>query len=267
LDGKWAFNLPLSVVEKWGMVQGMEISAAGVEELRGALGRQAVLDKGLAILSRRLHSRAELKTKLGKGDFAPEQVEAALDELQRLGYVDDAKFARTKAQASADYRKHGRRRAYVELIKAGVEKETARRASEEVFEASDSLKVARELAAKKAPSLLKLDQQTARRRLTGMLLRRGFSFEEIRPVLDEVLGSDAAWVVAEAEPKKVDEMATEEVSEEEEEKGVEAKEEEGGGNWRSAMLPAHMRKKEKSRRSGFGWGRRGGGLGGKRGRK
>jgi SOS response regulatory protein OraA/RecX len=50
--------------------------------------------------------------------------------------------------------------------------------------------VARELARKKAPSLKRLDSHTARRRLYGLLLRRGFNYEEIRPVVEEVLGAE-----------------------------------------------------------------------------
>lgn len=243
VDGKWAFNLPLGVVEKWGLVQGMELTAAGVEELRGAVFRQALMDKALAILSRRLHSKSELRTKLSKGDFAPEQIDAALAELERLGYIDDARFARTKAQASAQYRKHGQRRAYVELLKSGVEKETARRASEEVFEASDTLKVARELAAKKAPSLLRLDRATARRRLTGMLLRRGFNFDEIRPVLDEFLGQQD--LPEEREPAPTTEPEPVATDSDGPEESPDA------GNWRSAMLPEHARRKPKAPRRGL----------------
>jgi SOS response regulatory protein OraA/RecX len=43
------------------------------------------------------------------------------------------------------------------------------------------------LARKQAPRLRKLDPIVARRRLTGMLQRRGFDYDDIRPVLDEVL--------------------------------------------------------------------------------
>ncbi len=68
--------------------------------------------------------------------------------------------------------------------------ETARRALEDVYETHDSMAVARQLAEKKAPSLRRLDPVVARRRLVGMLLRRGFTYDDIRPVIDEVLGKD-----------------------------------------------------------------------------
>jgi regulatory protein len=123
-------------------------------------------------------------------EYGQRIVDDVLDELERLGYVDDKRFATAKALSAAQHRHHGKRRAAVELIKAGVKGETARRALEDVYDAHDSMAVARQLAAKKAPALRKLNPFVARRRLAGMLLRRGFTYDDIRPVIDEVLGRD-----------------------------------------------------------------------------
>jgi hypothetical protein len=38
--------------------------------------------------------------------------------------------------------------------------------------------------------LKKLDPQVARRRLVGMLQRRGFDYDSIKPVIEEVIGRD-----------------------------------------------------------------------------
>ena len=42
-----------------------------------------------------------------------------------------------------------------------------------------------------AARLKKLDPLVARRRLVGMLQRRGFEYEAIKPVVDEVLGNSS----------------------------------------------------------------------------
>ena len=62
------------------------------------------------------------------------------------------------------------------------------RALGDVYDSHDSVAVARRLAEKQAPRLKKLDPAVARRRLVGMLQRRGFDYESIRPVVDEVIG-------------------------------------------------------------------------------
>src|SRR5439155_7602281 len=109
----------------------------------------------------------------------------------RLGYLDDAQFAKAKAQSAVTYKQHGKRRAKLELIRAGVSGAVADQALEEVYDPADSLAAARELARKQGPRLKKLDPQVARRRLVGMLQRRGFEYDEIKPVVAEVLGQSA----------------------------------------------------------------------------
>lgn len=128
-----------------------------------------------------------MQTKLARR-HDPQVVEATIADLQRLGYIDDAKFAAAKAQSAMENRHHGRRRAMSELMRSGVPADVADRAIAQVYAETDSTAVARQLAVKHAPRLRKLDPQTARRRLAGMLQRRGFDYEAIKPVIDEVLG-------------------------------------------------------------------------------
>ncbi len=58
----------------------------------------------------------------------------------------------------------------------------------EFYTDTDTMAIARHLAQKQAPRLKQLDPLVARRRLAGMLQRRGFDYDDIRPIIDEVLG-------------------------------------------------------------------------------
>ena len=78
----------------------------------------------------------------------------------------------------------------MELMRAGVKKDVAEVAVGEVYESNDNVAEARKLAMKQAERLRKLDPQVAKRRLVGMLARRGFDYDSIKPVIDEVLGRD-----------------------------------------------------------------------------
>lgn len=189
LDGRFAFGCNLNVVAKFKLREGMTLTAEQVRAIEEGEVRQECFDKALEYLGLRLHSRAELAKKLTRREYGDTIISAVLDELSRLGYVDDERFARTKALSAAEHKKHGRRRAMVELLKTGVKGDVARRALDQVYDAQDTLAVARQLAEKQAPRLKRLDPQVARRRLVGMLQRRGFDYEDIRPVVDDVLGS------------------------------------------------------------------------------
>jgi regulatory protein len=192
LDGAFAFGVNVNVVAKFRLREGMTLTPGEVRDIEQGEVRQDCFDRAMRLLESRLHSRAELSRKLDRREYGQKVIDQVLDELQRLGYVDDTRFAKTRALSAAEHKQHGRNRAVVELLKAGVERETARRAVEEVYDPHDSLAVARNLAQKKALHLRKLDPMVARRRLAGMLARRGFEYDVVRPVIDEVLGDHDA---------------------------------------------------------------------------
>jgi regulatory protein len=190
LDGSFAFGCNLNVIARFRLRQGLELTAEEIELIQKGEIRQECFDAAMRYLESRLHSRRELKTKLTRKEIGESIIEGVLDDLQRMNYLDDARFAVTKAASSARHKHHGPRRAMAELLRAGVKSDVAKKATAEVYQASDSLTIAMNLALRQAPRLKKLDPPVARRRLIGMLLRRGFDFESIKPVVAKVLGKD-----------------------------------------------------------------------------
>ena len=188
LDGAFAFGCNVNVVAKFKLREGMNLSEEQVRQIQLGEVKQECFDKAMEALSSRLHSRAELRKKLVRREYGDAVVDAVLDDLARLGYLDDERFAKTKALSAAQNKHHGRRRAFMELIKSGVKGEVADKALADVYSEHDSTAVARQLAEKQAARLKKLDPMVARRRLVGMLQRRGFEYDAIKPVVDEVLG-------------------------------------------------------------------------------
>jgi regulatory protein len=191
LDGAFAFGCNLNVVAKFRLCEGMTLSEEQVRQIQLGEVKQECFDWAIKHLTSRLHSRAELRKKLMRREYGDAVVDATLEDLARLGYVDDERFAKTKALSAAQHKHHGRRRAFVELMKSGVKGDVADKALTDVYSAHDSTAVARQLAQKQLPRLKKLDPVVARRRLVGMLQRRGFDYDSIKPVVDEVLGRGA----------------------------------------------------------------------------
>src|SRR3954449_11486006 len=188
LDGAFAFGCNVNVVARFRLSEGMQLTPEQVGRIQLGAVKQECFDDAMRSLERRLHSRVELQRKLLRKEYGETVVSAVLEDLARLGYLNDEQFARTRALSAAQHKHHGRRRARVELIKAGVKGEVAERALSDVYAEHDSTAVARELAHKQAARLRKLEPFVARRRLVCMLQRRGFDYESIRPVVDEVLG-------------------------------------------------------------------------------
>jgi regulatory protein len=191
IDGKPAFSLKLNIVAKLRLRVGMTISHEQIQRIESEQARQSCMNRALRILSRRMQSRDELKQKLQRGAFSPALIEGVLNDLAQQGYIDDIRFAQAKVRAAMQNKHHGPRRAMAELLNAGVTREVAEAAISKVQEDIDPAVIARQLALKHAPRLKKLEPHVARRRLIGLLQRRGFDYQSITVLVNEVLGSES----------------------------------------------------------------------------
>ena len=189
LDGAFSFGCNLNVIARFRLHEGKHLTAAEIEAVLDGEVRQECMDKAFRFIESRLHSRAELRQKLTRYEYGMKLIDSVLERLEEMGYVNDKRFAEAKAESAATHKHHGPNRARLELAKKGVERETARQAVEHVYESRDNLAVAKDLAMRKMKSLARLEPHVAKRRLMGMLLRRGFDFDTIKPVIAEVLGA------------------------------------------------------------------------------
>jgi regulatory protein len=189
LEGVFAFACNQNVVRKFSLQAGMALDDAQIQQVLAGEVQQECFDRAMGFLERRMHSRAELERKLTRHEYGPQAIGLVLEKLVKLGYLDDAEFARQKIQ-QMQRRLHGRRSAMSQLIKAGVKSEMARETMASEYPKDDVLAAAKELIAKHQLRLRSLDPVTAKRRLLGLLQRRGFDYELIKPLVDRALRAD-----------------------------------------------------------------------------
>lgn len=132
--------------------------------------------RALKLLTRRDHSRAELRAKLAGEAESEEQLEAVLDTLQAQQLLSDNRFARQRVVARAG--RYGNARLRQELRQTGVSDDDI---AEALPEAGDEAERCQSVWAKKFGEL----PQTAEERAKQMrfLQYRGFSGEAIRRVM------------------------------------------------------------------------------------
>lgn len=134
-------------------------------------------------LSFRPRSHAEVERKLAERGFSDAVIRQTLDHLDRLGYVNDRKFALQWARSRVRSNGFGRRRIEQELCARGVGRELIREALDETFQESPEIEIAQQAAGKKTKTLERCDPGTRMRRTAGFLERKGFSPDIIRSVL------------------------------------------------------------------------------------
>jgi len=137
------------------------------------VARTILLDQ----LTGRARSRKELSDKLAAKGVPAELATRLLDRFEEVGLVDDIAFARTwvsQRQSAAGGGKGLARRALAqELRRKGVSDQTTREVLDELDPADEDA-AARELVRRKLRTLSRVDDQTATRRLVGMLARKGY---------------------------------------------------------------------------------------------
>ncbi|MDQ4006168.1 MAG: recombination regulator RecX [Actinomycetota bacterium] len=144
-----------------------------------------VKERALRLLSVRSRSRTELMHRLRRAGYESEEIEEALSDLERVGLIDDERFAREVAE---DRRKrgYGPRAGMAALRQKGVDRAVAERVVEE-SQPEDEEDRAAEVARARWPRLSNLEPPVARRRLLDFLLRRGFDFQVARDACRRVI--------------------------------------------------------------------------------
>jgi len=147
---------------------------------RGDAGPQAgatqLRVRALQLLTRRDHSRAELRAKLAGEAESADEVDAVLDVLQEQHLLSDQRYAVQRVAARG--RRYGDARLKQELRQTGVSDEDIATA---LPEAGNEIERCQAVWAKKFDSLPQTPEERAKQ--TRFLQYRGFSGEVIRRVM------------------------------------------------------------------------------------
>lgn len=128
----------------------------------------------------------ELRTRLMRKGFEPETIDAALAKLTDVGYLNDERFAELWIENRLAHRPRGKRMLEQELRQKGIDRQIVDEtvSGMEIDDRTAALEVAR----KRLKSVQSLPPDEQKKKLTGILARRGFDFGVIRTTLECVLG-------------------------------------------------------------------------------
>lgn len=153
----------------------------------GAIEREIAEKNLLKKLRGRSLSVREARAVVAERDLDDAAVAAVLAAFERLGYLDDARLADQLVHAGVGRKGQGRQVIAQTMIKRGIPREIADAALEALPD--DDAERALDFARSKARSLRDADRDTALRRLTGQLARRGYggsvAMTAARAALDE----------------------------------------------------------------------------------
>lgn len=174
--------LPASLYRERPLEPGDEVDPEEYDQWLLLHQYRPALDYAVSLLSARAYAAGELESRLLRAGYRPATAEMVLYKLSSNGLLDDADFARQWAQARAG-RKLGRTRIAQELRRKGVSQEDA----EAALDALDPEEQQENAAALAGKALRRAkpgeDPRKTAQRITAMLARRGFSYDQARDAI------------------------------------------------------------------------------------
>ncbi|MEM7229529.1 MAG: regulatory protein RecX [Planctomycetota bacterium] len=168
-------SLGLAVDQPW-----TEERAAAVDL---AIRINATRKRALDCLARRALTADALRDRLVARDHEADAIDAVINELIHDGWLDDASFARDRAEALVNRR--GAASAYIarHLEAKQVHPELAAQIADEAVADVDAVEAATELIFANHARWRTLPRSTQMRRAAGLLARRGYDEDVVREAL------------------------------------------------------------------------------------
>ena len=141
--------------------------------------------KAMRLLEQMDRTERGLRDKLHQAGFSPLAVDYALAYVESYGYIDDERYARTYIAYRMNTK--SRQKIIQELIGKGIDKETVSAEWEEeaALNMPDEREILYRTVEKRYAPDTELDEKEMRR-LQGYLIRRGFSYPDIKSVLESM---------------------------------------------------------------------------------
>jgi regulatory protein len=134
-------------------------------------------------------SRKELETALAKRNVEPDVAKSVLDRFEEIGMVDDAAYAELLIRSRCNTKRVSRTVLRQQLRQKGVAQDIIDEALLEVSD-DDELRMATELVEKKVRSMSRLDPEVRKRRLFGLLARKGYNTSIALRVIQDLEAAD-----------------------------------------------------------------------------
>ena len=193
LDDRYAFGL--AAIEAARLRHGQVLSDEDIQRLKERDSFEKAHDRALHFLSFRPRSEAEVRRYLQGKAVSPAIEEEVIERLVRAKLVDDEEFARYWVENRRSFKPRGRRMLRAELRQKGLSDEIIGLSLMDLDEEAGAYQV----ALRRGRRLAHLDQVSFRQKLGAHLLRRGFNYEVVYPMVER------AWQELGAEGKNIDE--------------------------------------------------------------
>jgi regulatory protein len=178
IDERFSFGLSESQLVQIHLRIGQELDEQELTELKHAAKTGKLYDRAIRYLSIRMRSELEMRQYLRRKEAEPEEIEALVERLKSMGYLNDEEFARHWRDDRRVIKKRSARVIGLELRQKGIEKDVITKVLAE--EDGQEVQALQELIEKKRRiSRYATDEQ----KLIQYLMRQGYRYDAIKRAL------------------------------------------------------------------------------------
>jgi regulatory protein len=187
LDGSYAFSLSGESIIRHRLKEGREVVQADVDGVFSEEEKRRALEYAIKLFTIRSRSAWELRQRLKEKEFSESAISHAAGRLSDLGYLNDERFASDRANYLMA-KGYGPELIRAELKRKGIAADIITDVLARFRERPEAeIERVEEIARRKLKAMKDVEPAAAAHRLTGFLVRRGFSIDSIRHVLRELL--------------------------------------------------------------------------------
>jgi regulatory protein len=190
LDGRFFCGVSEDVAVKFHLERGMEIDEDELKELLYEEELSKAKSYVYRILARRMYTIKEIRDKLVEREYVEKIIEDVIATLERYGYLNDRTYAEEWIESRMRSKPKGKIALKRELERKGIDRSIIEDALSQAFDQSKEAEMALDLARRKVRSYNADDPVAAKRKLQSFLIRRGFDFETVKDVIEQVIDSN-----------------------------------------------------------------------------
>jgi regulatory protein len=187
VDNQFLIGVSDSTLTKLNLKKGVEITPFLLDQIARQEDQWAAREYMFRILSRRDHSRKELKDKAYKKGYSGGFIEEILDEFEQKEYIDDRKFAKKYAADKFEFNDWGPYKIRTQLFKKGISKSVVEQVVQDTF-GNEAIKESMILLiTKKKRRYQREPEDKRRKKVFDFLMRKGYDTENILKHMDKLL--------------------------------------------------------------------------------
>jgi regulatory protein len=181
LDNEYAFSLEIMAAAQ--LRKGQELDDNEIADLRDQDDVTRAVDRAVRFLSYRPRSITEVRRNLAEKKVDDAVIDAAIERLKNLGYLDDRSFAAYWVENRDQFKPLSERALRYELRQKGIADSIIKGVLDDLDEAGAAYRAAQSQVRRHRHKT----HDEFRAKISAFLQRRGFGYDVIREAVDQLI--------------------------------------------------------------------------------